>query len=76
MGFCCSSTFYCAQLCVHFSFAIILMGCLAQCVFLVYRDFVGFFLAVPWACLLFVIVVFPDHNHFLFLAARHISASA
>ena len=25
------------------------------------------FLAVPWGCLLFVIVVFPDHSHLLFL---------
>ena len=25
------------------------------------------FLAVPWGCLRFVIVVFPDHNHLLFL---------
>ena len=25
------------------------------------------FLAVPWGCLLFVIVVFPDHTHLLFL---------
>ena len=25
------------------------------------------FLAVPWGCLWFVIVVFPDHTHFLFL---------
>ena len=24
------------------------------------------FLAVPWVCLQFVIVVFPDHNHLLF----------
>ena len=24
------------------------------------------FLAVPWGCLRFVIVVFPDHNHLLF----------
>ena len=23
-------------------------------------------LAVPWVCLLFVIVVFPDHTHLLF----------
>ena len=22
------------------------------------------FLAVPWGCLLFVIVVFPDHTHY------------
>ena len=25
------------------------------------------FLAVPWVCLRFVIVVFPDHTHLLFL---------
>ena len=25
------------------------------------------FLAVPWGCLRFVIVVFPDHTHLLFL---------
>ena len=25
------------------------------------------FLAVPWGCLLFVIVVFPDHTYLLFL---------
>ena len=27
----------------------------------------GLFLAVPWGCLRFVIVVFPDHTHLLFL---------
>ena len=27
---------------------------------------VRFFLAVPWGCLRFVIVVFPDHTHLLF----------
>ena len=26
------------------------------------------FLAVPWGCLQFVIVVFPDHTHLLFYA--------
>ena len=26
------------------------------------------FLAVPWGCLQFVIVVFPDHSHFPFLS--------
>ena len=26
------------------------------------------FLAVPWSCLWFVIVVFPDHTHLLFYA--------
>ena len=25
------------------------------------------FLGVPWGCLRFVIVVFPDHTHILFL---------
>ena len=29
---------------------------------------VWLFLAVPWGCLQFVIVVFPDHAHFLFLS--------
>ena len=28
------------------------------------------FLAVPWGCLRFVIVVFPDHTHLLFLLFR------
>ena len=26
---------------------------------------VRLFLAVPWVCLQFVVVVFPDHTHFL-----------
>ena len=26
------------------------------------------FLAVPWVCLLFVIVVFPDHTHYFWNA--------
>ena len=55
----------------HSSFAIILMGkrelvallslsswCLVMVVWL--------FLVVPWVCLQFVIVVFPDHTHLLF----------
>ena len=29
---------------------------------------VWLFLAVPWVCLQFVIVVFPDHTHLLFMA--------
>ena len=28
------------------------------------------FLTVPWGCLRFVIVVFPDHTHLLFLGSR------
>ena len=31
-----------------------------------------FFLAVPWGCLRFVIVEFPDHTHLLFLASLNI----
>ena len=31
---------------------------------------VGLFLAVPWACLKFVMVVFPDHTHLLFLLSN------
>ena len=30
---------------------------------------VWLFLAVTWVCLQFVIVVFPDHTHLLFLVA-------
>ena len=29
-----------------------------------------FFLAAPWGCLQFVVVVFPDHTHLLFLLCR------
>ena len=32
-----------------------------------FRDGEVVFLAVPWGCLRFVIVVFPDHTHLLFL---------
>ena len=36
--------------------------------------FVWLFLAVPWVCLRFVIVVFPDHNYLLFLVTNdHVS---
>ena len=66
--------FCCTLLYVPSSFGIILMGkrelvallslsscCLAIVVWL--------FLAVPWVCLQFVIVVFPDHTHY-FLTMR------
>ena len=33
------------------------------------------FLAVPWVCLRFVIVVFPDHTHLLFLIFFPINVS-
>ena len=63
---------FCMLLYVHSSIAIILMGkrelvallnlsswCLVMVEWL--------FLAVPWGYLRFVVVVFPDHTHFLFL---------
>ena len=64
--------FCCTLLYVHSSIAIILMGkrelvalhiLSSWCLVVVER----LFLAVPWACLWFVIVVFPDHIHLLFL---------
>ena len=57
---------------LQFSVAIILMGkrelvallnLSSWCLVMVER----LFLAVPWGCLRFVIVVFPDHTHLLFL---------
>ena len=69
------SLFCCTLLYVPSSFAIILMGkrelvavfslsswCL---VIVVWR-----FLKMPWVCLQFVIVVFPDHTHLLFLLEK------
>ena len=66
--------FCCALLYVHSSFAIIMMGkrelvalqslyswCLVRIVW--------FSLAMSWVCLQFVIVVFSDHTHLLFLAS-------
>ena len=64
--------FCCTLLYVHYSIAIILMGnrqlvallnlsplCLVVAEWL--------FLAMHWGCLQFVIVVFPDHTHLLFI---------
>ena len=74
VGVCNYSMFCCTLLYAPSSFAIILMGkrepvallCLSSwCLVIV----VLLFLAVPWVCLQFVIVVFPDHTHLLFLYA-------
>ena len=63
--------FCCTLLYVHSSIAIILMGkreliallnLSSWCLVMVER----LFLAVPWGCLQFVIVVFPDHTNLLF----------
>ena len=71
VGVCNCSMFCCTLLYIHSTFAIILMSerelvdllilspwCLVMAAWL--------FLAVPWSCLRFVIVVFPDHTHLLF----------
>ena len=72
MGVCNCSMFCCTLLYVHSSIAIILMGkreliallnLSSWCLVMVER----LFLAVPRGCLQFVIVVFPDHSHILFL---------
>ena len=67
--------FSCTLLYVHFSTAIILMGkrevvalpgLSSWCLVVVLWPF----LAVPWGCLRFVIVVFPDQTHLLFQIVR------
>ena len=64
--------FCCNLLYVHSSIAIILMGkrelfallnLSSWCLEVVEQ----LFLAVPWGCLQFLIVVFPDHTHLLFV---------
>ena len=80
VGVCNCSMFCCTLLCVHSSFAIILMGmrelvallslsswCLVMVVWL--------FLAVPWVCLRFVIVEFPDHTQLLFFSRLRLNHS-
>ena len=75
MGVCSCSVFCCTLLYVHSSIAIILMGkreliallnLSFWCLVMVER----LFLAVPRGCLQFVIVVFPDHTHLLFLTFK------
>ena len=72
MGVCNCSMFCCMLLYVHYSIAIILMGkreliallnLSSWCLVMVER----LFFTVPRGCLQFVIVVFPDHTHLLFL---------
>ena len=72
MGVCNCSMFFCTLLCVRSSIAIILMGKRELVAllnlsswFLVMVE--RLFLAVPQGFLRFVIVVFPDHTHLLFL---------
>ena len=69
--------FCCTLLYVHSSIAIILMGkrelvallnLSSWCLGVVGR----LFLVVPWGCLRFVVMVFPDHTHLLFLSLLHV----
>ena len=71
MGVCNCSMFCCTLFYVHSGIAIILRGkrelvallnLSSWCLVMVER----LFLAVPWGCLWFVIVVFPDHTHLLY----------
>ena len=75
MEVCNCSMFCCTLPYVHSSIAIILMGkrelmamlnLSSCCLVMVER----LFLAVPQGCMQFVIVVFPDHTHLLFLALQ------
>ena len=72
MGVCNCSMFCCTLLYVHSNIAIILMG-KRELVALLYLSswclvmVEQLFLAVPQGCLRFVVVVFPDHTHLLFL---------
>ena len=72
--------FCCSLLYVHSSIAIILMGkrelvallnLSSWCLVMVERHFP----VVPWGCLRFVIVVFPDHTHLLFSKVSHYTIS-
>ena len=67
--------FCCTLVCVYFNIAIILMGkrepvallnLSSWCLVMVER----LFLALPWGCLRFVIVVFPEYTHLLFLHCK------
>ena len=72
MGVCNCSMFCCTLLYVQSSIAIILMGKRELIALLNLSSWSlvmveRLFLTVPRGCLQFVIVVFPDHTHLLFL---------
>ena len=72
--------FCCTLLYVHSSIAIILMGKREQVALLNLSSWClviveWLFLAVPWGCLRFVIVVFPDHTRLLFLVFTYLNLS-
>ena len=72
VGFCNYFMFCCTLLYVPSSFATILMAKRELVSLLSWSSWclvivVWLFLAIPWDCLQFVTVVFPDHIHLLFL---------
>ena len=72
VGVCNCSMFCCTLLCVRSSIAIILVGKRELVALLSLSSWrlvivVWLFLAVPLVCLRFVIMVFPEHTHLLFL---------
>ena len=75
MGVCNCSMLCCTLLCVRSRNAIILMGKreLVALLNLSFWCLVRLFIAVSQGCLRFVIVVFPDHTHLLFLSVTSYS---
>ena len=74
MGVCNCSMFCCTLLYVHSSFVIILMGKIELVALLSLSTWclmvvVWPFFVVPWVCLRFVIVVFPEHTHYFSLGS-------
>ena len=76
VGVLCLCLFYYALLCVHSSFAILFKRKrkLVALLLLSYRYIVTInvlwlFLTVSWVDLQYVIVVFPDHTHLLFMVS-------
>ena len=72
MGVCNCYVFCCTLLYVHSSFAIILnekreLVALFSLSSWFLVMFVRLFLTLPWGCLRFAIVVFPDHTHYFLL---------
>ena len=70
MGGCKCSMFCCTLFYVHSSIAIILMGKRELVALLNLSSWYlvmveRLFLAESWGCLRFVIVVFPDHTHYI-----------
>ena len=65
---------------MHSSFAIVLMGKRELVALLSLSSWclvidVWLFSAVPWVCLQFVVVLFPDHTCLLFLCMRAVMAT-